>query len=141
MSRIITPRDAQGLAMAGKEEDGFMARVAKFVPAEIIAAYLFLQGSLVAATPDDIDLRKTLLTVAVVGLFAFTPLYIRRAAIKDGKPWIKQAIVCSAAFLVWVYALAIFAQTWGFYQAGISALLLVFFTIGSGFIIPKVGER
>jgi hypothetical protein len=135
MSRIVKPSPA-GNAPHAAGGDNFIDRVAKYIPAEIVAAYLALQGIVTAAFAEADQQRFIWLLVVVGFLLIVTPLYLRRLAVADGLPWGLQAIIAEVALLIWVYALAILPQAAGFYNGALAAGVLVAFTLLAGLLQP-----
>lgn len=113
MSRqVLTHRDAEGvqrrlgLSAQGAalpdapRADEYTDRLFQYIPAEVVTAYLAVQG-IVQATADA-ALARTLYWIAFVALFVMTPLYLWRIQ-RVGKTG--QLVISSAAFLVWVLAI------------------------------------
>lgn len=131
--RIVTEKlQAQG---AGDSVDGYLDRVVKYIPADIVAAYVFASGAIAASTVDDPEI---LLWIVSGVLAVITPIWILRMASSAGKPAPKtQAIVSLGAFCVWVFALGgPFAET-SWYDPLYGSLLLVFYTLATALITPK----
>jgi len=130
--------------------DNYSARIAKYVPAEIIAFYLAAdklftapggqanvsaeQGALTAYINSH--LAGFSVIVFLVALVA-TPLYIRLQAETD-QPWLVNVVMASVAFVVWTYTIqgTMFIQT-GTYDSRIATFCVLVFTLLSGFVIPS----
>ena len=106
MSRFVIPR-RPGLA-EGKAEppDGFGARLAKYIPAEIITIYTIAIGGLVSAKPEQPAARW--IAFGLMALFcAGTILYLLfRAPISIPEVRRAHLIASPIAFLAWAYPLA-----------------------------------
>jgi hypothetical protein len=135
--------------VAGAKEttqvDNYAARIAKYVPAEVIAFYvaadkLFVpasssapSGSPVVGISPITSFIDTHGVYFAAGIFFFallaTPLYILQQSEK-GQPWSVHATMSSIAFVIWSYATqgALF-QVSGLYDARLGSLL------GSGLTI------
>jgi hypothetical protein len=152
VSRFVEPRrrGAEGEEPgAGDTGDGYAARVAKYVPSEIVAAYVAILAVLdpAAAGAAGAGAAKvhTLCLVAFVALLVATPLYLavlgRRSARKGrgGVPAV-QLVVSSLAFVVWAYALR--GLTCAFpavpFDGQVAFVALVLFTVASGLVTPPV---
>ena len=147
MSRFVEPRshEAEGEEPgAGDAGDGYAARVAKYVPSEIVAAYVAILAVLDPATAGaggGAARVHALCLVAFVALLAATPLYLlalgRRS--KRGAPAV-QLVVSSLAFVVWAYALR--GLTCAFpavpFDGQVAFVALVLFTVASGLVTPPV---
>jgi hypothetical protein len=103
MSRLVQSRSVN--QVQGTGGDGYVDRVAKYIPAEIVAAYLAVQGLVVSFA--EIGVRLVVLG-AVLGLFMIlTPVYLRGAAKASASPWKLQATLGVIALPFWAYALAV----------------------------------
>jgi hypothetical protein len=62
------------------------------------------------------------------------PLYLKQQA-TAGEPWQVQAVVSSAAFVIWAYAVQgqMFVPV---YSSAIAAFMILVFTFASGFVKP-----
>lgn len=100
-SRVTTAADVKADPTA--KEDSYLAKVVRYIPGEIVAAYLGAYNALRAAV--GIPFTGLLWgVVAVLGVL--TPLWILYAANDPGKPRpIFQAIAATFAFVVWVFAI------------------------------------
>lgn len=103
MSRFVQPRSVN--SVQGAEGDGFRDRVAKYIPAEIVAAYLAVQGAIISFS--DVSARLAILAAVLVIFMALTPVYLWRAAKPSASPWKLQATLGVIALPFWAYALAV----------------------------------
>lgn len=88
MSRLVEarPRGARAFSGNGAQDvKDYLERVAGYVPAEILAAYLTLLPIVIGTTTTQTSLRLFLLAVILFGLGAINVPYLRRAA-QAGKP-------------------------------------------------------
>lgn len=122
--------------------DDYLSKVAKYIPGEIVAAYLAAQTLItnLAQTPTG----KTFAFLSMVLILAvFNPFYLKRLAKKESeatqerKAWKRQAIVSTLAFLVWVYALVEAPTALGLYNALFASLLLIVWTLLAGLVVPE----
>lgn len=80
--------------------DEYTDRLVKYIPAEVVAAYVAVQGIVQVAA--DATLARTLHWIAFVALLLMTPLYLWRIQRVEKAG---QLVISSAAFLVWVFAI------------------------------------
>jgi hypothetical protein len=124
--RVRTARDAACDASTG--EDAYITKVVKYIPAEVVAAYVAASRALEGAK-DQVPL-ETLLWVVTLVLTALTPLWILFAAAEHGKPRPAfQAGAAAVAFVCWVFALGgpFGLQTW--YRPVYGTLVLILATL------------
>ncbi|MEW5911873.1 MAG: hypothetical protein AB1814_04910 [Thermodesulfobacteriota bacterium] len=117
-----------------KKGDDYLARVAKYVPSEIIAAYITAIGLI--STVAEPRLKWWLYLVFLVLCLVFTPIYFNQMA-KKGEPKAAQIVISTLAFLVWAYSFGGFFQLVGIYHSVVASLLLIAFTLVSGLFVPK----
>lgn len=114
---------ATSTAMA-QVKDGYFDRLFKYIPAELVAGYIFVTGSVKQLTaPGETKLLSWLLFAVFTIL---TPLYLNRVQ-KVRK--LKQLVVSTLSFVVWAFALGgPFALT-EWYNPLHGSLLLPVFTL------------
>ena len=125
--------------------DNYLERVAKYVPAEPIAFFIFINAILDQALRTG---GKTAMmagfpvsSIAVGALIAgmvLTPFFIWYVR-EDGDAWVVNAFVSTLAFPFWAYALG--AVAFSDYRDGnLAAILLAIFTVVSGMISPRASR-
>jgi hypothetical protein len=160
MSRLVrVPKLAESnLAIAGLEDvlggaqgqphgppiaDNYLERIAKYVPGEVLAFFVFLnvileqaqktggKGAVMAGVPVTTVAQGAL----IVGLM-LTPLFVWYVR-EEGDAWLTNAFVSTLAFPFWAYALGAvaFADYW---DGNLAAILLATFTVVSGLISPRL---
>lgn len=92
------PMSADAAAAAGLEPDDYTSRLLKYIPAEVIALYVTLEGIVRATGADRADL---LWIIFLVGLVA-TPLYLWKVG---GVTAFLHLAISTLAFAVWIFAL------------------------------------
>ena len=136
MARRIREQALQGTAggtVPGGEADGYLDRVVKYVPADVIAAWTAAVAIIKGA--GGIPSGRVLLICFVVGLGLTYWWTLSSTNAQNQPPATKQAIVATIAFLVWVLALgdlntALSAvMSW---NEAYAKLLLIAFTVVSG---------
>jgi hypothetical protein len=117
--------------------DDYFAKVIKYIPAEIVAAYVAATG--VIETAKGTIPFHTLQWVIAGVLLVLTPLYILKFAGVSGQPPpVYQAIASAIAFVCWVFALSNGPfSTFAWYSPAYGTLVLILFTLvaplGEGF--------
>lgn len=127
--RIVTTRLQ---ANEGGPPDDYASKVVKYVPADIIAAWLGISALLAGGT------RLVLLWVVFAVLLVVTPVWMLRVTRVPDLPHARvQAAVSTAAFAVWVFATGggPFADA-GWYDPAVGGVVLILFTLFSGLVNP-----
>jgi hypothetical protein len=125
------------------DQDTYLERVAKYVPAEVLAFSLFiniiLEQAIKAGGPTAMMAGFPVMTIAtaalVVGavLAPFFAWYVR----EDGDAWVVNAFVSFLAFPFWSYALGAVAFM-TVRDGNLAAILLATFSVVSGLIKPRM---
>jgi magnesium-transporting ATPase (P-type) len=103
-----------------KTVQNYQDRLLKLIPSEIVGAYIFLQGVI----PQAYARWGT--TVVAFILLVMTPLYLNRIQkVKRAD----QVMITTISFVVWLYSLGGPFQFWGLYEAWISSVILVLWTL------------
>jgi hypothetical protein len=123
--------------------DGYLERVAKYIPGEVLAFFIVInailnqvvqtggKGASMAGIPVMIVAQATFFVCLIlVPLFVW---YVR----ERGDAWIINAVVSTVAFPFWAYAVGAtaFLDHW---DGNLAAITLVTFTVASGLISPRV---
>ncbi|MEQ1808669.1 MAG: hypothetical protein ABL889_01995 [Terricaulis sp.] len=133
MGRLVSAqrRGAQPYSGAAVS-DGYMERVAKYIPGETLAVYVALQSFLTTPAPWWYALYLLLF----VGTFAY--VWRQRT---PGQPWQLHAILASIGFVVWSYALHADAKFSPFFESGynneLAGALVIIFPFAIGFLVPQ----
>ena len=125
------------------QADGYLERIAKYVPAEILAFSVFVNAML------DQSLRaggntammagmpvSTIATSVVIAGTVLTPFfmwYVRQ----PGDAWVTNAFVSTLLFPVWAYALGSVAFN-GYWDGNLAAIFLASATVVSGLFSPRL---
>ena len=143
MSRLVEARPRGARAFGGnatQDIKDYFDRVARYVPSEILAAYLTLLPIVIGTTKADPTIRITLLAVILFGLGLLNIPYLLRAALPH-QPKRKHIIVSTLAYLTWTYSIGGLWTDLGVYREAVAAILIVFMSLGSGLVIPYEGEK
>ena len=145
MSRLVDPGSsgAVGTDWADEPAEGtaaavrsYVERVAKYVPAEIVAAYLTMNGFIGAAAAPR---RAGLFLLSFGSCLALTPVYLARMA-DPGQPRALHLVVSTLAFAVWAYSLDGVFREFGLYDPIAASIALVLFTLVSGLFVPRPAD-
>jgi hypothetical protein len=138
MSRRVQTGSAAGLGggpPAPPTEDDYLARLAKYIPAEVVALYV----AMVAAVPDG---HNSALWAIFVANAVLVPIYMWIVTSRDvgkGALWV-QVVLATIAFPVWAFAMGGPFKTLGWYEGWMATLLLMFITVVFGLAKPKPGS-
>jgi hypothetical protein len=143
---VLQPGVAGTMGTAGDPGDDFLGRMIKYVPAEIIGFLMIINALLdqalrsggKAATMAGVPVTS-IATGALVFACILTPLfcwYIRQ----DGDAWVVNAIVSTIALPFWAYLMGAVAFA-DRRDGNLAVILVLTFTILSGFIAPRARRR
>jgi hypothetical protein len=162
MSRLVrVPKLAESdLAIAGLEDmlpmggaeghahnppvaDNYLERIAKYVPGEVLAFFVFINVILEQAQKTGgksaVMAGVPVTTVAqgalIIGL-VLTPLFVWYVR-EEGDAWLTNAVVSTLAFPFWAYALGAVAFS-DYWDGNLAAILLATFTVVSGLVAPRM---
>ena len=103
-----------------RSENEYLTKILKLIPTEIIATYLFLQGII----PESA--KRIELTIVSVILLIATPLYLGKF---QNVTSIKQLIISTLSFVVWLFALGHSFQAWVSYPDYYGSVVLALWTL------------
>lgn len=135
----------QAHQQASEAPDSYLERIAKYVPAEVIAFFIFINAILdqVVRTGGKSAMMAgfpvmSVATAALIVGIVLTPCFMWYVR-EEGDAWITNAFVSTVAFPVWAYTLN--AVAFADYRDGnLAVILLATFTVVSGFIAPRMGR-
>jgi hypothetical protein len=134
MSRRIMTVALQS-AGAGGPPDTYFDRVVKYVPADIVAAWIAVSSAVKSATHDVP--KGTILWIVFVVLVPLTAVWTWRQTAQRGlPPAVIQIMVSTGAFIVWVFALGGPFEYLSWYHALYGSLMLILYTLLVALIIP-----
>ncbi|TAN18080.1 MAG: hypothetical protein EPN37_05910 [Chitinophagaceae bacterium] len=135
---------------AVRESDGYIQKIIKYIPAEIIAGYTALVGYLTVGSNAELPPHyKTYYIILLLVLIAITPVWTYFAVIDSQSPHGNQkkraifhAAIATVAFIIWVYAIgnillkavlcnchSASCADCGLYSPVFGSILLVLFTL------------
>lgn len=135
MGRLVKEREPSYKAISTSEirEDSYPERVAKYVPAEIIAGYtpLIALAAGVGLAPNAAAVMVPTMTTVVVCFVVFlagliaTPVYLWKTSGPVGQSKKIQVVISTLAFVLWAYVLGgpfkvlaeFMPDTFGYYPA------------------------
>lgn len=127
MSRRVVSSELQAAATGSAGVDTYFDRLLKYIPADVVAAWLFVTAAIDSAS--DVP-ATTLQWIAFVFLLAFTPLWtLRQTRVTGRPPAVVQSLIALGSFAVWVFALGGPFTGFDWYRALYGSLLLVAFTL------------
>lgn len=130
---VVTEKDIERINQPGTEsripagtvsQDGYFDRLFKYIPAELVAGYIFVLG-VVKQLTDAGEIRIFQWSLFIV-FCILTPLYLWRVQ-KVKK--LQQHIISLLSFIVWVFALGGPFALSGWYNPVYGAIMLPVFTL------------
>jgi hypothetical protein len=122
--------------------DGYLERVVKYVPAEIVACSMIINAILDQAVKNGgpnalmAGLPVTMIAwAALLVAMILTPIFCWYVQ-KDGDAWIANAVVSTLAFPFWAYLMGA-VEFADFHDGNLAVILLLAFTAVSGLITPR----
>ena len=113
--------------------DTYFDRVVKYIPSDIVAAWVAVTGLVKSA--DDSVPRVTVLWICFVVGGLLTAAWTWKQTNVGGKPAAaKQIIVSTIAFGVWVFALGVPFDALDWYRPLYASLLLIGYTLAVGLV-------
>ena len=131
--QVITKKDLMKTKSSGPEAvepkltaaDNYMDKLLKYIPAEIVAVYLFVEGLILQQqNPEEIS---AIYWIVFIAFCILTPLYLWRI-LKVVK--VTQLLISMIAFVVWIFALGGPFVLLPWYKSIYGAILLPVFTFG-----------
>jgi len=152
MSRLVAvprevPNDNSPFGLASDAPsayvtDGYLERIAKYVPAEMLAFSIFINAILDQTVKTGGKLTSmagfpvtTIAVIAFVACWICAPLFVWYVRQK-GDAWVVNALVSFLAFPIWSYAIGNVAFQ-DYRDGNLAAILLVSFSLLSGLVTPR----
>ena len=102
MPRWVQPPSTQP---SGPDREGWVTRIVKYVPTEIVATFTIVVTAL-TMIPDDGGITRKIIAICFIGLFfAATYLYVA-LKMPAGKVKTAHFVVSPFAFLAWAYPIS-----------------------------------
>lgn len=143
MSRRVAaaaPATAAGrgaeLAPAGEGGDTYTDKLLKYIPADVVGAWVAVTG--LVASAKDVPQTTVLWVAFAVGLVMTAWWTLKQTSVPGRPPATGQVAISTGSFAVWVFALGgPFKDIPG--QSLYGSLLLIFYTLFVARITPKEG--
>lgn len=132
MSRRIVSSQLQ--SSSTQKLDTYFDRVVKYIPADVISAWLAVTGLI--SGREDIPVTLILWIALLCGLVLTAVWTLQQTEQSRHKSAITQTLISTGAFIVWVFALGGPFAALAFYKPVYGSLLLIFYTLLVGLIIP-----
>lgn len=134
--RVVTKKEAH---IIGQKEDKTLAKVVKYIPADVVATYLSIRSFLMPDNIENIkepaliygnDANFEYYSIAFWGCLLLTIPYKYISLKSENLPTpFFQIGISVLAFTVWVFAFGdIFQICWEGYSRKLAAMVLIFFT-------------
>lgn len=136
----VTSEDADNVLNENlPKPDNYQTRLLKLIPTEVVAVYVFISGLIQGGEGSNYDILRWV----VFGiLFLINPFYLRYVTNVTN---IRQIIICTIGFAVWVFSLGDYYQMIGhdlkFMQIVGSVVLALYTLLVPMFIREKVNEK
>ena len=114
--------------------DGYFDKLIKYIPTEIVGGWVAITGLIKGASNIPTNTTLWILFIIFTGL---TALYILQQTFEPKKPLaIKQTIISTTAFIVWVFALGKPFDSLSFYNPVYGSILLILYNLTIPLINP-----
>lgn len=134
MSRRIITTQLQAAGL-GSETDGYSDRLLKYIPAEVVGAWIAGTGLISGSTGIP---TATILWIVFFVMIALAAAWTWRQTSKTGSPpAVTQITIATLAFVVWVFALGGPFATLAFYHPVYGSLVLIVYTLAVPLIVPN----
>lgn len=110
--------------------DTYFDKVVKYIPSDIVAAWVAVTGLIKSAT----DVPAAVLWICFLGGVLLTAAWTWKQTYVKDQPATKQIIVSTIAFGVWVFALGAPFDAMDWYRPLYASLLLIGYTLAVGLV-------
>jgi hypothetical protein len=137
MPRLVEPVVSESrFVKAQPSAIDYAERITKYIPGEILAGYLAINGILASVTGAQEDLRRWVYILMFALCLVLTPIYFSLVA-RSKQPKKLQMILSTIAFVVWAYNLGGVFEVLKIYIPWLGAIFLIVFSLVSGALAPK----
>ncbi len=134
MSRRIRTIEPQA-AVGGGEVDTYFDKLLKYIPADIVGAWIAVTGLIAGAAGGA---NSTVLWVVFAVFVVITVVWVWKQTAAPGKPAaVTQIVISTIAFVVWVFALGGPFESLPFYQHLYGSILLIIYTLVVALVTPR----
>lgn len=125
MSRRVSTVDYQ--AAGGPAADTYFDKVIKYIPADIVGAWIAVTGLIVGAA--GVPSGAVLWIAFAIGVILTAAWTWKQTAAPNKPLAVTQIVISTVAFVVWVFALGGPFESLAFYQPLYGSLLLILYTL------------
>lgn len=137
MSRRIITKSNQNTSGATTSVDTYFDRIIKYIPADIVGAWVAVTG-LIKSGGEDIPANTLLWVGFLIGIVLTALWTLKQTSVpRNNSAAITQTAVATVSFIIWVFALGGPFANMEFYQPIYGSLVLIFYNLAIGLIIPK----
>jgi hypothetical protein len=115
---------------AGAPPDGYFDKVVKYIPADIVAAWVAISALVKGAT--NVPVNTVLWISFVVGLVLTAWWTWAQTNVTGKPPAVKQIVISTLAFAVWVFAIGAPFDSLSWYSTIYASILLIAYTLVIG---------
>ncbi len=133
MGRRVITEELQ--AVGGSQVDTYIDRVVKYIPADVVAAWVAATG--IVKGSDLSDTVPILWVAFIFGIGVTAAWTWKQTTVEGEKPAYKQIAISTVAFCVWVFALGgpLF-ESMSWYHPVFGSLSLIAYTLAVGLLDP-----
>jgi hypothetical protein len=127
--RVVATQHQAAAVGVGQEVDTFLDRVVKYIPAEIVSAWVTAKG---VVEGTAVPSKQTILWICfLLGVVATVIYTLKQTAVPNQRPAVRQTVIATVAFIIWAIALGEpFATLFGKAEQSLyGSLLLIAYTV------------
>ena len=159
MGRLVRPQQPPAAGQTGglegtlggdaddgkKQGDTYLERVAKYIPAELIAFYIFVNPILKQSLPTPGTMAGfSVASISIIiffGCWILTPVYLWRLG-EAGDARLTNTVVATLLFPVWAYAVEGVGPTQFIpFDGDLASIVLGAASVLSGLVVPQTKEH
>ena len=115
--------------------DTYFDRIIKYIPADIVGAWVAITGLIAGAT--GVPSAKVLWVMfAIMTVLAYV-WTLKQTSIPGQPPAVTQSVLSAASFVVWVFALGGPFSDLSWYRPLYGSLVLIVYTLIVALVVPK----
>lgn len=137
MSRRIVTTEFQ--ANASTKIDGYFDKLIKYIPSEIVGAWIAIKG--LVASDNDVPQDNLLWILLLIFIFITTAYIFKQTSEPKKKPAKTQILFSTVAFIVWVFALGEPFSSLTFYRPVYGSLVLIIYNLAVPLINPVESNK
>ncbi len=126
------------MARSINSADNYFSQVLKYIPTEIIMAYVSVEGILRSAYKGKAGSLEDLSLVIAIALTVLTPLWLWRVM---GVKSFAQLFLSSLSFILWLFAMGGPFKYLDWYEPALGSIALLFFTLLAPIITGRLARN